>query len=163
MNKTELTKNLAKKQLVITRQFAAPVALVWKTWTDSSLLDQWWAPKPWKARTKSMDFREGGTWLYAMLGPEGEESWARADFEKIISQERITVNDSFCDANGVVNEDIPGMHWVIAFSQVGAATRVQVTATFSTLEDLETIEKMGFQEGFTMAHGNLDELLLTLV
>lgn len=61
-HKTEIVKDLANKSLVITRDFSAPVAKVWKAWTESKLLDQWWAPKPWKTETKSMDFRNGGYW-----------------------------------------------------------------------------------------------------
>ncbi|MDZ7624970.1 MAG: SRPBCC domain-containing protein [Ignavibacteriaceae bacterium] len=48
----------------VTREFAAPLSKVWAAWTQSELLDQWWAPKPWKAKTKEMEFKEGGHWLY---------------------------------------------------------------------------------------------------
>ncbi len=37
--------------MLITREFSASQAEVWKAWTESHLLDQWWAPKPWKAVT----------------------------------------------------------------------------------------------------------------
>lgn len=68
---TTIAKDAANKKLIVVREFDAPLAEVWKAWTDSSILDQWWAPKPWKAKTKTMDFREGGTWLYSMVGPDG--------------------------------------------------------------------------------------------
>ncbi len=62
--KTTFTKDVANNKMFITREFAGTVEDVWKAWTDPKLLDQWWAPKPWKAETKSMDFREGGRWVY---------------------------------------------------------------------------------------------------
>ena len=34
-----------------------------------------------------------------------------------------------------------------------------IPADATSVEDLEKLVKMGFKEGFTMAHGNLDELL----
>lgn len=34
-----------------------------------------------------------------------------------------------------------------------------VDVTFNSEEDLQRIIELGFEEGFTMAHGNLDELL----
>src|SRR4051812_3708108 len=69
--------------VIVKREFDAPVSKVWAAWTKKELLDQWWAPKPWKAVTKSRDFKPGGRWVYAMKGPEGEEHWALADFKSI--------------------------------------------------------------------------------
>jgi uncharacterized protein YndB with AHSA1/START domain len=61
--------NKDNNNIKISREFAANISLVWDAYTKSDILDKWWAPKPWKARTKKMDFREGGSWLYAMVGP----------------------------------------------------------------------------------------------
>lgn len=60
-----------KNNIQVKREFTAPLNKVWEAWTESQLLNQWWAPKPYKAKTKVMDFREGGYWLYSMEGPEG--------------------------------------------------------------------------------------------
>ena len=63
--KTSLVMNFSvdkeNNRVNVVREFSAPVGKVWAAWTQQELLDQWWAPRPWKARTKSMDFREGGT------------------------------------------------------------------------------------------------------
>jgi uncharacterized protein YndB with AHSA1/START domain len=163
MMKTIITKDLRNKRLNILREFDAPLELVWKAWTDSSILDQWWAPKPWKAATKVMDFKEGGHWVYCMNGPEGEQHWARADYEKIVPQENFSGMDSFCDEKGNLNHDLPRMQWQVKFSGTGSTTRVEVEVTFASVEDLEKIVEMGFQEGFAAAHENLDELLKELV
>ncbi len=158
-NETHITKDVAKKQLVVVREFNAPLEQVWDAWTKKELLDEWWAPSPWKAKTKSMDFREGGVWLYAMQGPEGEENWSRADFQSIVTQKSYEGDDAFCDAEGNINNQIPGMHWKVEFSPSAAGTVVRVEITIATEKDLNTIVEMGFKEGFTAAHGNLDELL----
>ena len=63
INDTMISKDLAGKRLQISRAFNAPVEKVWRAWTDRVILDTWWAPKPWKAETKTLDFRAGGTWL----------------------------------------------------------------------------------------------------
>ena len=44
---SHVVKDPANKTMTITRHFDAEVALVWLTWTEQELLDQWWAPKPW--------------------------------------------------------------------------------------------------------------------
>ncbi|MEO0332045.1 MAG: SRPBCC domain-containing protein, partial [Bacteroidota bacterium] len=70
-------------QLTVTRTFKAQIGLVWRAWTEAELLDQWWAPSPWEAKTKRMDFKEGGNRLYAMCGPEGEEHWGLTTYKTI--------------------------------------------------------------------------------
>ena len=67
MNKSVLTKDPGGKKLQVVEEFDVPVAAVWEAWTTPELLDQWWAPKPWKAETKSMDFREGEPGFTAWL------------------------------------------------------------------------------------------------
>ena len=160
MNKqTRISKDLANKKLVIVREFDAPLEQVWEAWTESHLLDMWWAPKPWKAQTKTMDFREGGSWLYCMVGPEGPGSWCRADFKKISTHKSFTAIDAFCDENGNINQDFPIMHWKNEFSETDSGTKVEVEISYSSVADIEKMLEMGFEEGFTSALGNLDELL----
>src|SRR5690554_6669975 len=91
----------------VQREFEGGLPLVWRAWTTPELLDQWWGPKPWRAETKSMDFREGGHWLYAMAGPEGEKHWAKADYITIKQEELIRARDGFCDENGVLDPRLP--------------------------------------------------------
>jgi uncharacterized protein YndB with AHSA1/START domain len=143
----------------VTREFAAPVKNVWAAWTQPELLDQWWAPKPWKAETKSMDFTEGGRWLYSMVGPEGERHWSCADYEKISAEKSFTGLDAFCDENGVYDPSFGRTHWSVEFVQEGDHTTVNVALQFASPEDLEKHIGMGFREGFTAALENLDELL----
>jgi uncharacterized protein YndB with AHSA1/START domain len=157
-SKTKILRDLKNKQLKITREFKAPVKRVWKAWTDSETLDLWWAPKPWKAKTKSMDFREGGYWLYSMVGPDGTETWGREDYKSIIPFTRFIATDKFCDEKGNVNSELPILNWWCDFFESGKGTSVQIEITFSSVADIEKIIEMGFEAGFTAALENLDEL-----
>ncbi len=160
-NLMQLTFNVdqEKKRVLVTREFNGPLSTVWAAWTQPELLDQWWAPKPWKARTHSMNFTVGGTWRYAMVGPEGEEHWCRADYSAIVPQKEFKGLDAFTDPEGKINKDFPQSNWHVAFSGKGDTTVVSIVISYDTLEDLKKIQELGFQEGFTMAMENLDELL----
>jgi uncharacterized protein YndB with AHSA1/START domain len=160
IKETIYTKDLSNKKVMVVRDFDAPVSQVWQAWTNQQLLDEWWAPKPWKAKTKSMDFREGGTWLYSMVGPDGSESFCRADYHTIEVEKNFTASDSFCDEHGEPTNELPRMNWRNTFIPTNKGTRVEIEITFANIEDLEKIMEMGFKEGFAAAHGNLDELLL---
>ena len=152
------TKDQANKKITVVREFDAPLEQVWKAWTDNTILDKWWAPRPWRTETKSMDFKEGGKWLYSMVGPEGERHYCRADYNKIVPNKSYTYIDAFCDENGNKNADFPNMNWNVEFQATGRSTTVTIEINFANEESFQKILEMGFQEGFTMAMGNLDEL-----
>ena len=155
----EFSVNKENKTITVKREFAAELPLVWDAYTKSEILDQWWAPKPWKSRTKTMDFREGGHWHYAMVGPEGEEHWALANYKTIDPKKRFTALDGFADAEGVVNTEMPQSKWEVSFTPKEDVTLVENLITFDDLAQLDTTIKMGFKEGLTMAMENLDQLL----
>ena len=156
---TIFSQDLVNNKIKVVREFDAPLELVWKAWTDKDLLDKWWAPKPWKAKTKSMDFREGGVWLYYMEGPDGTKSYCRADFKKIVPYKSYVGDDAFCDENGNITNELPGTHWEVLFSETSSGTKVNVEITFDSKADMEKIIEMGFKDGSSSAHTNLDELL----
>jgi uncharacterized protein YndB with AHSA1/START domain len=161
--KTSLLMNFyvdkENNQIKVEREFAAPLSNVWAAWTEPQLLDQWWAPRPWKAQTKSMDFKEGGYWLYAMVGPEGEKHWARADFQAIALMESFSAKDAFCDEEGIPNDEFPSSTWTNVFSKDSDTTTVSIMIQYSDFAQIEAIMQMGFKEGFTAALTNLDALL----
>lgn len=148
-----------KRVIKIEREFAAPLSMVWNAWTDSNILDQWWAPKPWQARTKKMDFKNGGYWLYAMIGPDGSQNWARADYKDILPEKEFNGIDAFCDENGNINHTFPIAYWKVRFTENGNSTMVNIEITYDSLEDLDKYIELGFREGLTAAMENLDELL----
>lgn len=147
------------KKIEVKRAFAAPLSKVWAAWTESQLLDQWWAPKPWLAQTKSMNFKEGGYWLYAMVSPEGDKHWSRKDYQKIIPSESFSSKDSFCDEAGHLKADFPSSNWQTNFSESADGTQVNITLSYDQVADLEKMIAMGFKEGLSMALTNLDQLL----
>ncbi|MFH5883569.1 SRPBCC domain-containing protein [Halalkalibaculum sp. DA3122] len=156
---TNFTVDKKNNIVKVKRAFAAPRDNVWAAWTEPELLDQWWAPKPWKSETKSMDFSAGGQRLYAMVGPEGEKHWSRVDYTSITPKTNIKLRDGFCDSKGNINQDLPQSDWNIEFSESDGLTIVEVEIKHETLADLEQILEMGFQEGFTATLEELDQIL----
>src|SRR5688572_13182387 len=121
----EFSVDKEKHTIDIKREYAAPRAAVWDAYTKSEILDRWWAPAPWKSVTKSMDFREGGSWHYAMRGPEGDEHWALMNYTSIEPQKKFAGLDAFADAEGNVNTAMPQAKWEVTFSDKGANTVVE--------------------------------------
>jgi uncharacterized protein YndB with AHSA1/START domain len=158
-NNIKIEKDLVNRKIVVTREFKAPKEKVWSAWTEREILDKWWAPKPWKAETKTMNFTDGGMWLYAMVGPQGEQHWSRTDFEKIDTGNSFTAYSRFSDENGGYLDKSVSSHWQVKFASAGANTIVETTLTFDNIETMNTLVAMGFEGGFTMGLNNLEELL----
>ncbi|TXI68156.1 MAG: SRPBCC domain-containing protein, partial [Cyclobacteriaceae bacterium] len=123
----DFTVNKENRTIHVKREFAVDVPLVWKAWTTAELLDQWWAPLPYQNKTKALDFREGGAWLYAMISPENQIHWSRFDYEKIETEKSYTGLDAFCDEAGTINADFSRMHWQNIFSKSSNGTVVNIT------------------------------------
>nr|WP_315026832.1 SRPBCC domain-containing protein [uncultured Chryseobacterium sp.] len=151
-----------KNTLTIRREFLADRQMVWNCYTQSELLDQWFAPKPLTTKTKSMDFREGGHWHYAMIEPNGTEYWNLVEFHTITPIDSYTSLDAFCNEKGEINTDLPRAEWLVSFTDKNENTLVETIVTYQSLSDLETIIQMGMEQGMAATLEKLDELLLIL-
>ncbi|TCC88228.1 SRPBCC domain-containing protein [Pedobacter frigiditerrae] len=154
--------NKEEKTIVVKREFAAELELVWEAWTSAEFLEQWIAPKPWRAETKTMDFKEGGFWHYAMISPQDEKHWSRYDYQSIEPLKSITELRGFSDESGAINPDFPRTLCTNVFDETEGNTFVTVTAQYGSLKVLEYMVTHGFKEGMSAALANLDELLLNL-
>lgn len=151
------------KTIYITREFAAPLDLVWDAFTKPDLLDQWSAPKPWRTETKIMDFRVGGRWLYAMISPENVHHWSLAEFQHIEPKSQFASRNSFCDDQGLpLPSNFTSSITTTSFTSNPTTTTVLITKVMEDLNQLEQFIARGFQQGSTMAMNNL-ELLLSLL
>jgi uncharacterized protein YndB with AHSA1/START domain len=95
-------------ELVITRVIDAPVEQVWNAWTDPEHLKQWWGPKHFTAPAIQNDLRVGGSYLYCMRSPDGQDFWSTGTYREIVPMERIVATDSFADEQGNV---VPASHY----------------------------------------------------
>ncbi len=157
--KTEIIKDLDNGIFEIKREFNADKALVWRTWTESAFLDQWWAPRPWACETKNMSFTKDGKWLYDMVGPNGERHGAIQIYTDIHHEEFFRGKDAFTDTDGNINEALPVAVWMNLFFPTANGTLVHTIAKYPDAEALQTVINMGMEQGLQMAQGNLDELL----
>ncbi|HTJ52511.1 MAG TPA: SRPBCC domain-containing protein [Cyclobacteriaceae bacterium] len=148
--------------LTIRREFAAERQLVWDCYTKKELLDKWFAPKPLKTKTKSMDFRNGGHWHYAMIDQDGNEYWGYTEYIKINPIDSYNTVDAFSNEKGEINNDLPKAKWQVTFTDKGENSVVETIVFYASLNDLEAVINMGMQEGLTSTLEKLDELLSSI-
>ncbi len=158
----DFTVDKSKNTVFVKREFDAEQSLLWDAFTKQEILDQWWAPKPWGSKTKSMNFEVGGRRFYAMVSPEGEEHWSIQKYTAISATTKFSFDDAFSDKNGNINTEMPISEWDLSFGETEGVTTVTISIKHRTLASLEQIIQMGFQEGFTMTVTYLQQLLATL-
>lgn len=158
----DFTVNKENNTVNIKREFNADRELVWEAWTNPEILDQWWAPKPYKSKTKIMDFKVGGRRFYAMVSPEGQENWGIQKFTLIDPKTDLGWLSSFADKDKNINETLPTSQWELNFSEQNRTTTLDITLKHKTLANIEMLIQMGFKEGFTITLNELDTLLSTL-
>lgn len=154
--------DMQTNRLTIQREFDAPKDLVWDCYTKAELLDQWFAPEPFTAKTKSMAFEEGGHWHFAMVDPDGNEHWVRFDYKSITPKDGYRAQDAFSDADGSINRDMPVSTWEVTFEDASPRTLVQIISTYETPEALQQVIDMGMKEGMEATLSGLDKLLAKL-
>jgi uncharacterized protein YndB with AHSA1/START domain len=165
----DFTVDKSTNSVLVTREFNAELPLVWDAFTKQEILDQWWAPKPFTSKTKFMNFKEGGRRFYAMVSPEGHESWQIQDYTSISPKTNFKYLSVFADKDETPH--LPGSNWDLNFTEQNARpgdpvgrgiTKVSITIYNESLERMEKMIEMGFKEGFTMTLNELNELLTTL-
>lgn len=159
MNSEIIFSKDSEAGIYVMKVYNADVTTLWDHFTKPELLDQWWAPKPWKCETEKMDFRQNGTWLYAMKGPAGEKHFAIVGFGEIMPHRSIASTDAFADDKGMVRTDLPQTSWLIGFTGIEEGTRMTFNLNFNSAEEMNKILEMGFEEGFKMGLNQLEDLL----
>ena len=146
--------------LEMIRVIDAPLALVWKAWTDPDLLKQWWTPRPWTTAAVSMDLRAGGAFKTTMRSPEGQEMPHEGVFLDVVAHQRIAFTDA-------VNADYrpsaePFMTAIITFEDAGSKTKYNVQILHPNTATRKKHEEMGFEQGWSTAISQLEEVAKSL-
>ncbi len=89
-----------KRDLVVTRLFQAPLALVWKAWSDPAYVTQWWGPEGFTSPLARIDFREGATSLVCMRSPQYGDHYSTWRYEKIVPMQSIEYIHNLADKDG---------------------------------------------------------------
>jgi len=157
----DFSVNKNEHKIFVKRAFNADQQLVWDAFTNSEILDEWWAPQPWKSKTKYMNFIVGGRRFYAMVSPQNDAHWSIQDFTSITPISNFQFVDAFADQDENIQANMPSATWNLNFTEVDAITTVDITIQHQSLENLETIIQMGFKEGFSATLDYLDNYIQT--
>lgn len=135
-------------QIVVSRIIQAPRSLVFKAFSDPEYIRNWWGPRGFTTTTKSMDFRNGGTWRYTMHGPDGTDYPNRIKYLYIHEPDCLIYKH---DNDGTEDFEPIDFHTTItleAFGPDGAQTKITLRSVFPSTEARDLVsKKYGAVEG----------------
>ncbi|WP_395373413.1 SRPBCC domain-containing protein [Marinicella sp. W31] len=86
---------------ILTRDFDAPMHLVYEAWTQQEHLCQWQTPNAQvECVYKSADIRSGGTALHKMIMPNGHEMWLLTQYQELSPHHTIVFTQYESNENG---------------------------------------------------------------
>ncbi len=142
------------RTMLIERVIKAPVALVWGAWLNEASLPKWWGPDGFSCRTSRIDLRQGGEWVFDMIGPDGTVYPNHHRYTLIRPQSRIEYTLLWGE-NGHKHADA----WA-SFEDIGAATKITLGMVFITREEFETARGFGAVELGQQTLGKLEKAVL---
>ena len=94
-----------------------------------------------------------------MTGPGGEQHHGWWRILAVEPPHRIEFEDGFADQSGEPNPEMPTTTTRVSIDQPAEITRMTISSTFGSLEEMERLIAMGVVEGITAAVSQIDELL----
>lgn len=147
------------RELVITRVYAAPRELVFKTWTEPQHVVRWWGPRGCTTTIQEMDVRPGGVWRYVMRTADGTDWTNRIRYREVVVPERLVY-----DHGSDVEDDPNGFHVITEFHDRGQQTEVVMRMQFASVEARDRAAGYaGANSTFDRLHELLDDLAVEFV
>ena len=116
----------APPELVISRVFGAPRALIFEAWTQPEKAARWWGPQGFVTLSCEMDVRRGGVWRLSMRSPEGTVHTKRGVYREVVEPNRLVFTYAWEDADGSPGHE---MLVTVSFAEHGTATKLTLHQT----------------------------------
>ena len=142
-----------EREIVITRTFNAPRALVYQALTNVEHVKRWWGPRHYGPVSAVADFRSGGHYRFAQGDGHGGEVAFSGEVRES-SPARIVYVEEF--------EQMPGhgAETTVTLEERGPNTTfMTVRSVYKTREDRDGVIASGMEWGARLSYLQLDEVL----
>ncbi|MBF9030182.1 hypothetical protein HKCCE3408_07230 [Rhodobacterales bacterium HKCCE3408] len=146
--------NPADRTMRIERVINAKPDEIWRAWTDPDLLPRWWGPDGFSCDTTRIDLREGGEWVFDMIGPDGTRYPNQHEFVAYDRPNRIEYNLNR-GAGGPKHADV-----TVTIDDLGdGKSRLTLTMIMSDQADYNAAMSMGAERLGLQTLGKLAALV----
>ncbi len=155
-NKTSITAEPGKQELLITREFDAPRELVFKAFTDPELYVQWLGPRDLTMTLETFEPKSGGSWRYIHRDKEGNAYAFHGINHEVTAPERIIGTFEF---EGLPEQGHVTLETARFEALPGDRTKLTIQSVFQSVEDRDGMLQSGMEGGMNDSYARLDELL----
>jgi len=140
-------------QILITRHFDAPPALVYRAYTTPELVARWWVGRRGVMKSCEIDLRVGGRWRYVMEANGGFEVAFHGDYEEIVPDARLVSSEVF--------EMMPdaAARSTTTFDESAGGTVLRILVDHTCREHRDAHIASGMEEGMQESMEALEELV----
>ena len=156
---TDMTTSMtvpSDREILITRELAAPRRLVFEAWTRPEHVARWWGPRGYTLEVCEIDLRPGGAWRFVQRAPDGSEYGFRGEYREIVPPERLAYTFEFDGMPGHVSLE------TITLEERDGRTMVTNRVLFDSVEDRDGMLASGMEQGMREKLDRLAELLATM-
>ena len=157
-NKTQITAEPGKQEVIITREFDAPRELVFKAHTDPKLYSQWLGPRGYEMILETFEPHSGGRYRYIHKDEKGNEFGFHGVFHEI-SEELMIQTFEF---EGLPEPGHVTLDTMRLESLPGGRTRVTIQSLFQSVSDRDGMVQSGMERGVNEGYERLDEILANM-
>ncbi len=146
----------ADDQILITREFAAPRHLVYKSWTTPELVKRWWSGQRGEMTTCEIDLRVGGKWRYVMVAEGGFEVSFHGEYREVVPNERIVMTD--------VYEAMPDGEALVTvtLTENDGLTVLTLLMELTSKEARDAVLNSGMEAGIQQSWDRLEQVAVSL-
>jgi uncharacterized protein YndB with AHSA1/START domain len=145
----------AEATVTLTRVFDAPRALVWKAWTDSKMMAQWFGPRGFTNPICELDGRIGGSLRIVMRGPDGTDYPMKGVFREVSVPERLVFTNIAIDKEG---KHLLEGETTVTFTEKDGKTTLVLETHAVGLVPIAPQMLAGMEAGWTQSIDKLQEL-----
>lgn len=143
--------------LVLTRLIDAPRELVFKVWTESDRLAQWWGPACFTNPVCEVDARPGGELRIVMRGPDGKDYPMKGVFSIVEESRKLVFTNIAHDADG---KHLLEGETTVLFEDEGGKTILTIDTHVVGLVDFAEQMLAGMEEGWSSSLDSLEKLFV---
>jgi uncharacterized protein YndB with AHSA1/START domain len=152
MVKTTITAPEGTPFIEMQRDFDAPRELLYRAYSDPTLVVQWLGPRQYKRNLERWDFKDGGAYRY--VHSDDQNSYAFRGVFHSVDIDNMVQTFEFEGFPGHVSLDAQ------TFEDLGnGRTRLKTRSVFQSVEDRDGMIQAGMSEGVDDGYDQLDELL----